>query len=187
MNETNEQQDPKPAPGYYEAKIINYGIKKTKKGDPAPVIIFNAETEEGKQHVFWSGSLNDGKARDITLKTLAICGFRNVSAFPYLAEGPSSGLLNMEKEVQITVEHESVEEVDKKTGEKIIRKYAKVRWINESGGGRFKEAIDVQHAKVLMMNMGLEADFLRIASENGYETKSELVKPSAIHSEDIPF
>lgn len=182
-----------PAPGYYDAKILNYGIKKTKAGDPAPTIAFEVEVRGGKHKVFWQGSLKDGPARDISLKALMVCGFTNPNAFPYLANGIESGLLDLTKEVQVTVEHETVEEVDDKTGQTITKKYPRVRWINESGGGKFKNAIDVSEAAILMSTMGLEADFFRIANESGVKmtnkmpdrTQSE--NGSSFVTDDIPF
>lgn len=183
VDQTNEV---KPAPGYYEARIANYGIKKTKAGDPAPTIVFEVTVDGAKQRVFWQGSFKDGQARDITMKALAVCGFVNVRSFANLAEGINSGLLDMNKDLQITVEHETAQDGSGK-------RFARVRWINEAGGGKFKDAMDLQEATVLMQGMNLEADFMRIAQEGGYKVSNELVRntnklPSDTTSNmDIPF
>ena len=174
----------KPSAGYYAAKILNYGLTKTKAGSPEPTIVFEV-LEDGNPHrVFWRSSLKDGPAREITLKALAICGFKNLRGFAYLADGIQSGLLDMEKEVQITVEHETNTENGKR--------YAKVRWINESGGNKFKSAICVSEAAQLMSGMGLEADFMRIAQQYGFKTVNEpiaVIQKQAEAKEDmaIPF
>jgi len=183
-------EEVKPAPGYYQAKIVNYGIKKTKAGDPAPTIAFevvvNKETNE-KCRVFWQGTLKDGGGRDITMKALAVCGFKNFRVFYLLADGLDSGLLDTEAEVQITVEHEAAMDGSGK-------KYSRVRWINQSGGNKFKDAIGADEAKTLMRGMGLEADFMRIAQENGFAVSHEPVKAknqdkvfNEISDLDIPF
>lgn len=183
VDQTNEV---KPAPGYYEARIANYGVKKTKAGDPAPTIVFEVSVDGVKQRVFWQGSLKDGQARDITLKALAVCGFKNVRSFANLADGISSGLLDMDKDVQITVEHETSQDGSGK-------RFARVRWVNEAGGGKFKDAIDLQEATVLMQGMNLEADFMRIAQEGGYKVSNELISNSGpkaakeVPDLDIPF
>jgi len=170
----------KPLPGYYAAKIVNYGLKKTKAGDPAPTIAFEVVVDAKPYRVYWQGSLKDGTARDITLKALAICGFTNVRSFANIADGPSTGLLDTEKEVQVTIQHQ----MDEVTGNKYIR----VQWINESGGGKFKDAIGLQEAQVLIQGMGLEADFMRIAKENGYKVTNDAVKKQAVATQEkSPF
>lgn len=172
----SQDQEVLPAPGYYQAKILNYGITKTKAGDPSPAIIFEVTLVDGSKHrVPWKGSLKDGPARNISLKALAVCGFSNVGAFSYLANGLESGLLDTNKEVQITVEHETGLQDPEKPNEE-PKRYARVRWVNESGGGKFKHSLDVQETAVLLKGMGLEADFMKIAKENGYKVSSDPIK-----------
>jgi Zn-dependent M28 family amino/carboxypeptidase len=185
---STEKSEVKPAPGYYMAKIGNYGIKKTKAGDPAPTIVFEVNVDGANHRVFWQGTLKDGPGRDITMKALAVCGFTNVRAFPYLADGLSSGLLDVKKEVQITVEHEKAIDDPEKV-------YPRVKWINDAGGGKFKDAISTQDAITLMQGMGLEGDFMRIAQENGFKVSHDPVKAkkkeadpfTELSNMDIPF
>lgn len=172
------KNDVKPLPGYYMARISNYGIKKTRAGDPAPTIVFEVSVDGASHRVFWQGTLKDGPGRDITMKALSVCGFTNVRAFPYLADGVASGLLDTKKEVQITIEHEKAIDDPEKV-------YPRVKWINDAGGGKFKDAISTQDAIVLMQGMGLEGDFLRIAQENGFKVSNEPVRPKK--REDNPF
>lgn len=183
---STQTNDVKPAPGYYNAKIMNYGIKKTKAGDPAPTILFEVQSDGQANRVFWQGSLKDGQAREICLKALAVCGFRHIRCFSNFADGPASGLLDMDREVQVTVEHENAQDGSGK-------RYARVRWINEASGGKFKDALTSHESFVLMQGMGLEADFMRIAQENGYTVNTEPLKQNLkedVHQAsdvDIPF
>lgn len=178
-------QEVKPLPGYYSAKIVNYGVRPTKAGEPNIVIMFEVTADGAPQRVGWRGSLKEGLGRDITLKALSVCGFVNYKQFHLLADGPKSNLLDMKKSVQVVVEHE-------KATDGTDKKFAKVRWINEEGGGKFKDAMDSANAKVLMEGMGLEADFLRIANENGLKVSSETKLEASpfnevANLEDIPF
>ena len=77
-------------PGYYKGKILDYGIKMTSKGDPAPTIAFEVKDSAGAAHkVFWQGSWN-GKALDFTMEALLVCGLKSPQDLMYIADGRSS-------------------------------------------------------------------------------------------------
>lgn len=185
------QNEVRPAPGYYEARIANYGIKKTKAGDPSPTIAFEVKVDGAAHVVFWQGSLKEGPGRDITLKALAACGFRAIKCFASLANGPASGLLDMAKNVQVTIEHEEAQDGSGK-------RYPRVKWVNEAGGQKFKDALNVSETVMLIQGMGIEVDFMRIAQENGYKISNDNFKNAhqqsvssspfnELPTEDIPF
>lgn len=158
-------------PGMYNAKILNYGVKQTKSGDAAPTIKFAV----GSNPVFWQGSWKEGKPREISLEALITCGFKKESVRDLykFADGLDSGLLDISKEVNVTVEHETF---DGKT-------YPRVSWINQAGAaGKFKNAIDSGTTKMLIKGMGIEADMMAM-----YQSIAEPVKAVAAASEDIPF
>ena len=179
----DEKKTPSPAPGNHLGKIVNYGVKKTKSGDPAPTIAFEVVGPDAAKHrVFWQGSFNGG-GRDIAVKALMICGFKDIRSLARLADGPTSRLLDMSKDIDLSIIHE-----DSQDGAK---RYAKVNWINEVGGGKFKDAVESKEAASLFAGLGLEADFFRIAQENGYKlggapvARSEAPPPH--EATDIPF
>lgn len=172
-----DHKTPKPAPGFYTGKIAAYGIKKTGGGLAAPTIKFVVDG----QAVFWQGSFKTDKSREIALKALMVCGLTDPHALPRLAEGESSGLLDMTKDVNVTIIHEAAEQ-----GENAGKLYARVAWVNEAGGGKFKDALDTQSATALMAPLALEADFIRIAQENGY-TVAPQGSGKAGEEDTIPF
>lgn len=179
-----DEKQVNPPPGTYTARIVNYGVKKTKSGDPAPTIAFEVElADKSKHRVFWQGSFNGG-GREITAKALLVCGLKDVRAFTAgaMARGVDTKLLDTTKDVNIVVIHE--------TSQDGANRYAKVQWINEAGGGRFKNAIEQAEAGMLFQGMGLEADFFRIAQENGYKLGGAPVVqavPPPLADADIPF
>lgn len=150
-------------PGYYKGKISNYGIIKTKVGDPSPVIIFEIALDDQVHSVNWFGSFKDGMAREISLKALACCGFVQLNAFPRLALGVDSGLLDTDKLLDLTVEVKTDDEG---------KSFPQVRWINDSAR-RFRNSLGVEEAAALMATMGLESDFAMIAKQNGYQVTTE--------------
>lgn len=164
--------------GDYKAKISGYGIRETQKGLPEPVIRFTLEDEGKPTSLNWRGSLNEGKAREITIKALLVCGLKT-SDLSALADGPSSGALDMNKEVMIRVSPEVG--MDGKT-------YMTVKWVNELGGAAFKAAITRDDAVKKMAGMNIDADVMLIAQDNGYEVGGSVAaKPAEAPLEEIPF
>lgn len=115
-------------PGRYpNAKVCAYGMRKTMSGEPSPVIAFLVQDESGMDHkVFWQGYLTSAKAQQVTVKALATCGMRSPEDIHRFAEGLSSGVLDLDREVNITVELET-------KGDKT---YPRVTWINPPSDGQ---------------------------------------------------
>ena len=105
-------------PGTYLAKITNYGFTLTKDGNMQVSILFSFDTDK---QLAWFGSLKDGKAFEITMKTLQLMGFDGKLAIETLAQGVMSGLLDLDKEYSIKIENEEYEG-------KIT---TKIKWIND--------------------------------------------------------
>lgn len=64
-------------PGKYTAKIKDYGIGSTKAGEPKAMILFTFKDQNGaEKELTWSGSLKEGRAREITIDALLTCGLK---------------------------------------------------------------------------------------------------------------
>lgn len=126
------------------AKVVDYGIVMTKDGTAPMVKIQFKETETGKDR-YWTGSLKEGRAQEITVDALLVCDLKS-DEIEKLALGTASGLLNTDKEVQLTIENE---EYEGKT-------YEKVKWVNEVGGGGFAKRISESDAvaRIAACNVG---------------------------------
>ncbi len=147
------------AAGYYEAKIMDYGIKTTKAGDPAPTIAFSVILPDGgNERVFWQGSFKSEVSTDIALKALISCGLERGEDLPSLAKGIESGLLDTDTLVQVKVEHER----DQNDHEKI---YARIGRISSLGASNLQNTITAAEAAPLMANLNLSATFAQIKSK----------------------
>jgi hypothetical protein len=155
-------------PGFYKGRILDYGIKLTSKGDPAPTIAFIAKDASGQENkVFWQGSWN-GKAMDFTMEALLVCGLKNPKKFIQIADGKASGILDLEAEFELEIDVE----VNQNDPDK---KHNKVKWINASGSSKFANAITSQQFASLANQQNLVTEFLRVAQEKGYQTSSSPV------------
>jgi hypothetical protein len=166
-------------PGFYAGRIMDYGVKKTEKGDPAPTIAFEVLDAQGNRYkVFWQGSWN-GRAMDLTMEALMVCGLRQASKLMHLAEGKESGLLDMSSSYDLDISIE-ISNTDPS------KKWNRVNWINASGASKFKNAITVQEFAPLLNERNLAAEFARVAKEKGYESQSfsRAVQPAV---DQIPF
>lgn len=133
--------------GIYTAKLRNYGIKLSGAGKPQIACQFQIIEDEQVYNLTWYGSFTE-KATDNTIKTL--CGVMDLFAEPseveaamdrIAEEGVDSGLLNMDKEYSLVVEHD---EYNGKTN-------AKIRWVNNVGSGQTFEKL----AKGMFSGMNL--------------------------------
>lgn len=155
--------------GQFTARISNYGLQETKNGNVMAVIQFEFEDSESKkQKLSWRGSFNGG-ALEWTLKTLLICGlFGNDPTV--IADGPSSGALNMDKEFNITVKQEYGQDG---------KAYWKVTWVNEVG---FSNLLNKAGAVAKLGDLRAQVAALR--KETGYDKKPEIKQEKL---EEIPF
>ena len=110
-------------PGVYEAKIVNYGLSRSKSGNLQAVVKLGFEDDMGKKHtISWYGGFGPNQMR-MTIGTLVVCGLN--TAVDAIAEGPSSNALNTVDPLFIEVEHN---EYQGKTN-------ARIRWISKSSLG----------------------------------------------------
>lgn len=148
MQDAQPQEKQKnPVPGQYIAKLVDYGITKTKEGKPQVIACFDFKDANGEQFQrLWFGSVNAGKAREITMKSLKAMGLQGgEDRLASLAGGVDSGELSLSSKIQITV----VDEVDQQTGE--IR--SKIRWVNTIGGPAMANRISSAEAADILSRM----------------------------------
>lgn len=133
-------------PGRYTGKIEDYGIRMSRKQEPLIVIIFNVEGER----VYWNGNFSNDMGREITLKTLAECGLRDIKDLTNgsFAEGKASASLDMSKEIVLGV--------DVVTGEN-GKQFNSIKYVGAGDG--MKDMVDKAKAATLFVGMGLEVDF----------------------------
>ena len=147
--------------GRHSAKVIDYGLGETKNGDPQVKIRFKLDGDGSE--ITWFGSLKEGRAREITIDALLVCGMVG-DDLNDLSGGAGSGILNEKKSVSIVVEDE---EYNGKTT-------TKVKWINDIDGGGRSLAPD---KKPLLKSM--KGDILARRAQRG--------KVDSKDNEELPF
>lgn len=156
-------------PGVYQANIINYGIDVNKNGNAQAAILFEYNDHDGQRHeVTWFGSFKEGKALEITLKTLLACGFSKDDPAE-LAAGYDSHALDVSTPVKITIEEQEYE------GKKFMR----VQWVNPL---RQFKSMSKDEAKVKLGAMNLKAQLALMKQELGQPVRQE--KPMREHGDD---
>lgn len=151
-------------------KISNYALQETKAGGVMAVVQFEFLDDDGQRHkLSWRGSFTGG-ALEWTIKTLLICGLQGNDP-TVMADGPSSGALNMDKDYSLTLKNEVG--TDGKT-------YWKVAWVNPVG---FSKSLD--RASAVSRLGDLRGQIASLRKETGYDKKQEVVKEEKL--EEIPF
>ena len=162
-------------PGTHNAKLVNYGIKTTQSGKPQIACLFEVVDNGEISSLTWFGSFNEGKAQEITIKTLIsvmdlFCEPSEIeSALDKIAnEGSDSGLLNMDKVYALVVEHETYEGKTR----------AKIRWVNNVGGaGSTFEKLAKGEGKKLFSGLNLGGTVAAFKSANPGLAKRKDVTP----------
>lgn len=161
--------------GTYEAKVVDYGVTKTKKGDPMVMVRFTIYDAEGSAHnITWYGTFSSPKSQEISSEALAVCGMKTKN-FAELANGAGSGVLDQNKVVQLTVVNE---EWEGKTR-------TKVKYINPPGGGGFRDKMSKADAAQLFSGLNLAG----VAATAQKKFVKEVVNhaPKFEKNEPIPF
>ncbi len=164
--------------GRHSAKVVDYGFKDTNNGDPQ--IFIALKGTENNEQITWFGSLKEGKAREITLKTLIICGFTG-NTVAGLAAGLSSNSMDLSKELSIVV---NPHEYNGKTS-------MKVDWINLPNAGIQNRLTQVEAVqKVQGYNLEGQLMQLRRDMNEGSTASSTLNQNQGqqnFAADDIPF
>lgn len=149
--------------GTYKAKLIDYGVVMSEKGAPQIDARFEVMHQDTIFNLRWYGHFTE-KTKDHTIKTLftvfdlwcepsEIAGHLDRIA----SQGKESGLLNLDKEYSVVVEHDT---------DKNQKIRAKIRWVNNPGGGSAFERLAEGAAKSAFANMNLAGDVAKFQAEN---------------------
>lgn len=146
--------------GPYRAKVIDYGIGATKKGEPQAVVMFRFADADGDSHdLTWFGYFSE-KARPYTAKNLVTLGFKGDNPGA-LVKGKGSGVLDEMKEVEIVVGWDTY--TNPETGEQKGR--WRVNFINEIGASRFNNLMEANEVALKFQGMDFGADFAAARAE----------------------
>lgn len=177
-------------PGTFKARIVNYTISTTQKGDPQIEVLFefndgDAIQTGGTNHqVRWWGYLTE-KAIPYTLKALEVMGFKGKTDddFSKLADGVEGGMLDIGKDLLLVLEEETNDNG---------KKYVKVRWINDPdrAPGGFKTALSRGEAKVKIGALNLAGQMAMLRSHAPAKTpapQQRAVPPMREPGDDTDF
>lgn len=133
--------------GKYRARGINAALGKTSKGNPQVGVEFNLLDDEEGRTITWYGYFTD-KTKESTFKALRTCGW----------EGDDLSNLNGIgiNEVHLVIEHDTNDK-----GER----YARVRWVNSTGGLAMKDTLGTEDAKAFAARM--RGDIAAFNKSNG--------------------
>jgi hypothetical protein len=161
--------------GTYEAKVNDFGLTETKKGDPMAMIRFQYQDSEGDQHfITWYGTFVHEKAQEISCETLALCGYTS-NNIADLAKGAQSGVLNQNKVVSITIAGEEWEG----------KVRMKVKYVNPVGGAGFRSQLT--HADAVQKFKGVNIGAAMSAAKKKHTKEIVNHAPQFNSEEPIPF
>lgn len=150
--------------GYYEGKLLDYGIRMTKKtNQPSVTAIFQVvhQLDQSIHNIYWQGTFKgkDGNSNETTLKALVTMGLNDVNRVGDIAAGKPGCALDTEKTYSLKV---TVEWNDQ-TG----KSHNKVAFINEVGaGGGLKDLVTAFDFKPMVAGLGIAGDLHRLISQN---------------------
>lgn len=142
-------------------KLLDYRCEQTSKGEPRVVLIFGYG-DNFDQKVYWNGYFTE-KTKKTTIDTLLLLGIQTDDVED-LAKGREAGLLDLDKEVQLTLAEEEYE------GKKTL----KVRWVNEVGGGGFSKRILEGDAINKLKELNVKFDLMEARKKKGVPSKKDI-------------
>lgn len=144
------------SPEYLKAKAVKVGVSETKTGKPQVAV--DLVDEKGLTRT-WFGSLNEGRAREITIEALKVLNFSGT-----LTDLVNGRGIDFDKEVQITV--------DDRWNEDKTKSYRGITWINDLNKGA--KLLAEADAILKLQGMGIDADFAQAFG-------------SAVKHDEMPF
>lgn len=163
-------------PGIYEAKVSDYGVAETKKGDPMAMMRFTYADGDGDNHfITWYGTFGSEKSKEISCQALALCGYTS-SNLADLAKGKGSNVLDESRLVSITVAQEDWEGKTR----------MKVKYVNPAGGAGFRNQLTHQDAVKKFKGVSIGA---AMAEAKKKHTTKAIVNhvPTFETDEPVPF
>jgi hypothetical protein len=156
--------------GDHVGHVVSWGIREAKSG--MPQVFVKTDLAGG---LMWFGSLNEGKAREITLKALFVMGFCG-NDLTELVSDPEA--LDVKKDIRFTVDHDTDE-----TGK--IR--ASIKWVNEISGSMKGQLVDADAIKALSA-LKLKGDILKMKQELKITDRPKTqAQSSDVSADEIPF
>lgn len=160
--------------GTYIATLTNYGIKINNSGKPQIACAFQIIDNDEVFNLTWYGSFNEGKAQEMTIKTLMsvfelMCEPSEIESYldRIASQGVESGLLNQDKEYQLVVEHDTYEGKTR----------AKIKWVNNVGSGNKFEKLAQGEVKKLFSGLNIGGTVAAFKAQNPGLVKKKEVTP----------
>lgn len=142
--------------GRFNGKVTDYGVSASSNDNCQVFVVFDIAFPEGEHSMTWYGSLNAGKAREITIKSLLVLGFHS-NSFDDLVDGKTSGAIEIGKEASLVIENEEYEGKNR----------WKIKWVNALNNG--PKRIESGSAKAKLAALGLDGDLARIKAQSGVQ------------------
>lgn len=142
--------------GRFNGKVTDYGVSASSNDNPQVFVVFDVAFPDGEQSMTWYGSLNAGKAREITIKALLVLGFHS-NSFDDLVDGKDSGAIVLGKEASLVIENEEYEGKSR----------WKIQWVNSLNSG--PKRIESGSAKAKLAALNLDGDLAKIKAQSGVE------------------
>jgi hypothetical protein len=160
--------------GTFTGKLTNYGIKLTNNGKPQIACTFQIISDDTVYNLTWFGSFNEGKAQEMTIKTLMsvmdlMCEPSEIETYldRIASQGVESGLLNTDKDYSLVIEHEVYEGKTR----------AKIKWVNNVGGSSSFEKLAQGEAKKMFSGLNLGGTVASFKAANPGLVKKKEVAP----------
>ena len=169
-------------PGTFKARVIDYQVTVSRGGDPRVIMRF--QWGDGNRYN-WYGNFSTEKSTERSLKALLACGYKGDGDLSQLADGTESGVLDLNKEVEIVVSLE--------TGTDGVERPV-IQWVNDPdiSVGVLGNAVSKGEAKRLFGGLNLKNKIGMLRNDLGY-TKKGTAKSAATSEnqapnlDDIPF
>jgi len=155
---SEEKNDGKLRAGRHVAHVESWGVRETKSGGHQVFVKFDLGP-------MWFGSLNEGRAREITLEALVTMGFRGDDLSSLVKD---DACLDKYKTVAIVVSYKTVDGKDEPQ--------LNVDWVNEVDGGSVKGSLDEKSAIVALSGLKVKGDLAHIRKEKGIDANSSVNK-----------
>lgn len=131
-----------PVEGKHLGRLIDYGVGKTRAGDPQVILYFEFNDGHATFRRAWLGSFKSGRAKQITDSVLSLFGF-SANRYSTIANGIEGNVLNTKKQVELTIAYEQYE------GKNGPATRWRILWVNPLGGQVMENKINEHDAAVL--------------------------------------
>lgn len=170
--------------GTYPARITNYGIQSTGKGDPKVFVEFQVMDHEAHTHrVFWSGGFYSQAGTEITIKNLMTMGLKSAEDIPRMADGMQSRALDPSLKIELNIEQ-------KPHWKEPGRMVPEVKYINPAGTsrpGNVDTRMDAATAASKLASLSLGAAFQKVQEKQQISQPIPGAPQYSGSLDDLPF